>query len=413
MNRGLVMALMLAGFGFASFEAWAEPWQVSNTERVFKDGRSAVECQRDARNKAIEGALVKALINTGNGKLVPDEKLSILSKNTKVILYVKTRKSAVFDDFCKVAVRVTIETTALEKAALELSREAIARRTDAFTETVVFIRFFINGKPASEYPGFSTQDATQQLASGLSAISIKTREIRELIERYNLSKVSGGMTLIKQQIEWYKVDNATSDARTLDLVRTWNEDPKRGRLELISLGEVYITRRGQDGQSHDFLAEVKTRVKLINVKTGGDLAVPSLQTTMVSGQTPSLAIANAVKYSINSAVREISGQIRQWLGQQNTYVLTFTNIHSERKQMRPIIRVLSKYGLALSGKAGIDRKMNVLELVVKFNGNMESFSKSLNGALDELESMLPVDDTETRGRKIKIILSHVKGQSNK
>ena len=411
MNRSLAIASMLAGFYFATFEAWAEPWQVSKTERVFKNGRSAEECQRDARNKAIEGALVKALINTGNGKLVPDEKLSILSKNTKVIRYVKTRKSTVFDNSCKVAVRVTIETTALEEAALELSRKAIARRTDAFTETVVFIRFFINGKPASEYPGFSTQDATQQLASGLATISIKTREIRDLIEKYNLSKVSVGWTLIEQQIGWRKVDNATSDARTLDLVRLWNEGPERGRLDIITLGEVYITSRGQDGQSHDFLTEVKTRVKLVNVKTGGDLAVPSLQTTMVSGQTPSLAIANAVKYSVNSAIKEISGQIRQWLSQQNTYVLTFTNIHSERKQMRPIISVLSKYGLAISGNAGIDRKRNALELVVKFNGNMESFSKSLYGALDALESVVPVDDTETSGRRIKIILTRIKSQS--
>ena len=385
-GAGLLAALVVGG------GAAAEPWPFTKIGEGL--GASAEQCQKVAETAAMRAALRSALTHIAGTNNLLDADLDKFAETVGVITSAKVIEANSGGGRCIAKLRLLIDSAALTNAVAAGRAATVQAACGAMTRVGLLIRYRVDGRDA-DGRSFNVQDAQSELGKNLKDYNIEVTTLDEFTKLYQRSQVTQETALAgddgivngtdDESDAWVK--EMTKKLREMIRGQVGSGDGSATRKEIfdyITLGTVDITSKGRDPQSPNYLAEVRTHVSLRDISGSTDaarnLGDSGTKSGLVPGETPSLAITNAMKQSLATATAVIAGQIDQALRQTQaatkTYSITITNIQNERPQLRTIENAISNAGIKFSTDSGI--LDNTAVIPVSFSGTLLEFKDAVN-----------------------------------
>lgn len=404
------MAAVVAAMGFASPTMAAVVPVVASG--VAEPAGGEAECYQQAAEEALVQALRQAMSGM-SGAAAADDDLGALVRDRSVLKSVKLRqkgKNALGQ--CEVTLRAVIDQTGLQAFVDSKLSTSIKAQSQHLSAVGAVMRFLVDGQVAED-KGFDTKESLTALGQALRKYNIdliNLDAVATLFARQEIPQwqavtgdgddTSGAVTGDSAQAAQF-VRDAVHQALQMSL-----NEMDQGELQsfdLVLTGQSDVRYVGANPQGPGHIAQVSSYLELVAVNGLGTLA-STTTTGLQKGPTREAAIRKAMIYSLEGNAAALAEQIQTAMTEIKAtgrgFNVVVTNITSNRKQLRPLLKGLESGGVTLApGRSDGD---GISKFNMSFQGDAASLEDLLATVLDDLAVSFPAVDYKINGNLITV-----------
>lgn len=370
------------------------------------------QCYQEAAQDAVAQALRQAMSGM-TGRAQAESAMPTLLADRTVLKSIKLRKKSMNAlGQCEVSLRAVIDQSRLQEVVEGKLAASIQVHDRQLSPVGAVMRFLVDGKVAED-AGFDTKESLTALGQALRKYNVDLVSLDPVATIFARQEIpqwqavtgdvqsDGAVTGDSAQTAQY-IRDAVHQALQMSLNAL--DQAELQSFDLLLTGQSDVRYIGRDPQGPGHVAQVSSYLELVAVNGMGTVATTT-NTGLQKGPTREAAIRKAMIYSLEGNATALAAQIRKAAAKMQAegqiYNVVVTNLTSNRKQLRPLIKGLQVGGAVL--KKGRSDGDDVSKFNIAYRGDLAGLEDLLGTVLDRLAVDYPSVDYKINGNLIQVI----------